>query len=83
MSTVVATAVIRAVQISTGVTIVTSASGVKPSRHTAVEAPPAAPVKFSAATLSTSLGKDGQWREAKRNTCDDYAKNGRERKFRH
>jgi len=68
---------------SAGVTIVTSASSVKPSRHASVKSPCGASVKSSAATMSTPLGKRRWWREAKRDRCGDYAKNDTQRKFRH
>jgi hypothetical protein len=58
------------------VTIVTYACNVKPSRHATVESP-------SAATMASPLGI-GRWRqEANRDTCDDCAKNGEQRKFLH
>jgi hypothetical protein len=41
----------------------------------AVESASTAAVESSAATMTTTLGKGSLWRKAKRDTCDDYAKN--------
>jgi hypothetical protein len=40
-----------------------------------VESASTAAVESSAATMTTTLGKGSLWRKAKRDTCDDYAKN--------
>jgi hypothetical protein len=53
----------------------TSAATMETSCRAAVKSASTAAVKSSAATMTTVLGKGSLWRKAKRDTCDDYAKN--------
>jgi hypothetical protein len=53
----------------------TSTAAVESTSTAAVESTSTAAVKSSAATMTTVLGKGSLWREAKRDACDDCAKN--------